>query len=674
MNKLFNFFLPLCLASMFCSVDAQQYVRPLHLDKDTMTVSYEGKSYLLVNGSWMETKAPNNADVKYDNVWLPTDKMKLSKSAEKEKVEDHSPLKAVLTYTRNVYKYDPKSPNIPYQEKKRVLSSDSTLTLKVVGDSVPFSLVVGDTAWVKGENWVTGKEINISLEELGLEKLDLKIDHQETKSISRIQIIPEGHTPSFVRDLHCIYNEKASQYWIEPKSPFEKFIDDYLWYIIAAGILLLAIIGYFIYIHFFKKTEESEYDNPHPQDSNLSTDSDSDIHRSNSNNPTSGSSLTYSTPQEEISDLRHKLSSAEFTIRSQHSQIDFSQRTITDLTQQKIKLQQEIKTAHEDERNRCKKEIDTLREDKQKLKDSLEEEKKSAKKKISDLQDEMKKKVSDAREEEKKKFEKKIADLTTEVGDLKADLKDTEADLSQTRKALDSKTLEWEHDERTIVEMKEAQRIYTERISFVPFAEQYAKNIERLLTVVARINESAKALANTNVEDPYLIYKAISRFSLAEKEIDFDTFLCDITMASKSQLAFSNSGIANLSSVADAQLQSSIRSYFLTNYLEKYINAVMVYNESLAGIHRLVDGLSPAQTEPFAEYREELKACFKQLGIAVISVKLFDTLGDNMDLKATMVDYDESIPAESIIEIQNCLVYPEGGRRPTDKIYVKAQK
>lgn len=659
MQKLLLFLLTLCTASLAYSDDALQFARPLHLNADTMTIVYEGKKYLLVNETWMETKAPNKADVKFDNVWLPTDKLKLSISKEKEDVNKHLPLNPVLTYTKNVSKYNPTSENIPSEEQNRILGSDSALVLKVEGnESVPFTLLVGDTALVKGENWVTGKEISIPLSLLGLDELCSNIVKTESKSIGRIQVIPQGHVPSYVKELHCVYNEDTSLMWIAPKTASEKFIEDYLWYIIAAAIVLLAAIGYIVYFFFFakkKKLKKTEPDSLYGDSIGISAP-------------------VNLTPQEEVSNLKRKLILVNQKVDSYEKQLDSNNRKIAELTQQKDKLQQDINSAREDERNRCKKELDTLREDKQKLKDSLEEEKASAKKRISELQDEMKQKVSDAREDEKKKSEKKIADLNAEVSDLNASLHDIKNDLSQTTQALDKKTTEWEQDEKTIAEMKEAQRIYTERISFVPFAEQYAKSIERLLSVAAKINESAKNLAETNVEDPYLIYKAISRFSMAEKEIDFDTFLCDVTMASKSQLAFSNSGIANLSTVAEGQLQSSMRSYFLSNYLEKYINAVMVYNESLAGIHRLVAGLTPGQTAPFAEYREELKVCFKQLGISVISVKLFDTLGDNMDLKATMVDYDESIPAESILEIQNCLVYPEGGHRPTDKIYVKAQK
>ena len=181
-------------------------------------------------------------------------------------------------------------------------------------------------------------------------------------------------------------------------------------------------------------------------------------------------------------------------------------------------------------------------------------------------------------------------------------------------------------------------------------------------------------LAKVEVEDPYLIFKAISKFNLAQSEIDYEGLLLDVSLAAKNDMSFAKSGIANLKTVSQDQMFSSLRNYFLSAYLEKYIDAAVVYNESLAGIDRLVEGIDASMTAPFKSFRDKLTECCKRLGIAVISVKLFDTLGDNIDLKATMIDFDDRLPADSIIAIENCLVYPEGGRRPMEKIFVKAQK
>ena len=43
-------------------------------------------------------------------------------------------------------------------------------------------------------------------------------------------------------------------------------------------------------------------------------------------------------------------------------------------------------------------------------------------------------------------------------------------------------------------------------------------------------------------------------------------------------------------------------------------------------------------------------------------------------MKAEEVDFDDNIPADSILEIKNCIVYAADGIRPNEKIFVKSQK
>ena len=94
---------------------------------------------------------------------------------------------------------------------------------------------------------------------------------------------------------------------------------------------------------------------------------------------------------------------------------------------------------------------------------------------------------------------------------------------------------------------------------------------------------------------------------------------------------------------------------------------LLVLNESLAGVHRLIPDMPAAETAQFAKFRIELEHCFNDLEIKVISVKLFDKITNNVDVKAEEVDFDDSIPADSILEIKNCIVYATDGIRPNEK-------
>ena len=177
-----------------------------------------------------------------------------------------------------------------------------------------------------------------------------------------------------------------------------------------------------------------------------------------------------------------------------------------------------------------------------------------------------------------------------------------------------------------------------------------------------------------DVDDKYFIMKAVAQYDMNISGIDMQRFYTDIYMAANKQMAFSDGGVANLSTVDVKQQPRALRQYFLSAYLEKYISALVVLNESLAGVHRLIPDMPAAETAQFAKFRTELEHCFNDLEIKVISVKLFDKITNNVDVKAEEVDFDDNIPADSILEIKNCIVYAADGIRPNEKIFVKSQK
>ena len=682
------------------NADTTFFVRPLKFDnanqaeiliqegkKTIFAKDAKGNEYLLVEKTLMQTIAATNADLLLDNVQLLTDKRKLSNASDrivfsKNKQPDlykqHKPLAATLTYRKTEKKYYQNSVGLPAEYKDIILESNDTLFLHVEADnSFVFYVVINEKTLIVDTSFVTNKDIIVSPSRLGLDSLSLSSIHENKNDFPvSIRIHPEDHLPSYIKNIKFEYNLEEVPYQDTIKN------EELPWKYILAGVILASIIvGLVLFIlQRRKKRKEEEPLDFTPKDSKEGKDHPkeklppeviiqnlkNEIERmARDLSQERRSSLFFKGQAEKISS-DYKL--LEMSVQSQIEKATSSLRGNLESVKKELKnlkdeTKQKIEEARSDEKEKQKQKIDDLTNKVKTLNENLDQEKKDKKKQ-----------VEDARKEEKEKSEKTISELNTKLDTLRDNLAEKQNSLRETELALNQMTAAFDRDEQTISILNEAQRQYTERITFVDFAHQYASNVQRLLDIVAKINVSASKLIEANVPDPYLIYKAISRFSIAQSEISFEDLATEVNMAASCKMTFSNNGIANLSGVAPAEQINSLRNYFLAAYLEKYINAVMVYNESLAGIDRLVKGLTPQLTAPFVQYREELKACFKQLGIAVISVKLFDSLGDNMDLKAKIIDYDDSLPSESIIEIQNCLVYPEGGRRPNDKIFVTAQR
>ena len=113
-----------------------------------------------------------------------------------------------------------------------------------------------------------------------------------------------------------------------------------------------------------------------------------------------------------------------------------------------------------------------------------------------------------------------------------------------------------------------------------------------------------------------------------------------------------------------------MKLFFFESYLNKYISALMVFNETMAGLHHLVYGLTENDTKEFNHYRDELIAVFKALEIEVHSVKIFDSITDNVDLHVDMRPLDFDCPSGTICQINSCIVFLAGGNKPADKIHV----
>lgn len=622
---------------------------------------------LLVNGAWLETVGTQNGSFKFDNkMTLPTDGVKIdgvqiSSFDNEEPYENHKRLKGVsLVCVQTLYKYKD-TLDIPQNMKDSLLRFTNAFELRVgtEKDTLPFMLVANlkllkDDAFMVGDTVKLDKKM---MEQLGLEAFKDSLFSDPKVEVNSIQVIPQGLVSSFIHEMDVeVVEDRTTVPSVKKKSSLL-----WLWIVIGVVVLLAALAVYY----FMKKKKEAKIQQQVEEEKRRLEEERKKKEAPENDHDDEGSES-----------LAAGMSEADKAVAKLKKEFETERQKFADkikgLEADKQKLADGIEDAKKAVAEKFEREITKLKDDKQRLADDLEDTKQDAKRR-----------VEAARKEEREKAEKEIERLKDEKQKLAADLetekkeavkrvekaREEEKDIA-TRKIAE---LNAAHD-AVVAQLQQEQKVYTDRIAIVPFASQYAQDIYSLIDIVNDINVKAGELANADVDDPYMIFKAIGRFNMALSKIDYEKMLLDVSLAANDEMSFSDSGITSLKSVSQDQMFTSLRSYFLTSYLEKYINAAVVYNESLAGMDRLVSGLTPQQTAPFNAYRDKLTECFKRLGIAVVSVKLFDKLGDNADLKARMVDFDESLPADTIIGIENCLVYPEGGRRPQEKIYVVAQK
>ena len=598
--------------------DGTKVVLPKDSDPSKEAEVKDVSTFVLLDGMLLETTKKSSGDMKLGGVILPFDGVRIggvSVSDARNRIE---------VTEDNDKDYKPLEASVKHV--KTVFKYKDTLNLAPALRDTVLRIVNRVVVRCGQENDPEFRLI-INGDKLLSEPWKAGVEHDVTSAfeeqgisdpykIKTITFVPAGHRPTFITSADIEHAEAEDRSEMPPVGPEIPW----LWIIIGAGLLLLGAIAAVLLTGKNRKRKKKE----------------------------APSKLVADSGEEE-------------------------EETYLD------SVERRIDAARQEERLKSEAEIDRLTQSKRALENRIVELQDSLKKE----KDELEKRVSEAREDERVKQEEKVSTLLAENQALNETLskereqaKQDIADAHQEEKEIAEKeisALKAAHVAE-VTRLEDEQRVYSEKIAFVPFASQYARDVYSLIETVNDINRQAMELAKVEVEDPYLIFKAISKFNLAQSEIDYEGLLLDVSLAAKNDMSFANSGITNLKTVSQDQVFSSLRNYFLSAYLEKYIDAAVVYNESLAGIDRLVEGIDASLTAPFQLFRDRLDDCCKRLGIAVISVKLFETLGDNVDLKATMVDFDDRLPADSIIAIENCLVYPEGGRRPMEKIYVKAQK
>ena len=278
------------------------------------------------------------------------------------------------------------------------------------------------------------------------------------------------------------------------------------------------------------------------------------------------------------------------------------------------------------------------------------------------------------REELTVKFEKQIGDLNTSIDKLKETLSTTRGTLKETQSALNAETQAHNQAKRKIENLTGAIARFDDKLADAAFAQPYCRNIENLLNISKKIQESANEAQNADVEDPYFICKAVARFWAQLDKIDLSAFYTDVDMVLGTGFVPKGTPLATYdASLPEAELETLVKNYFFASYLKQYVNALVVFNESMAGLTHLLPDMPAELVRPFEDYRLQLHQAVAALGINVLSVKIFDFVHNNTDLLATPVDGGYDSPG-AILDIENCLVSLSGAPKDGERIRVKVQQ
>lgn len=301
-----------------------------------------------------------------------------------------------------------------------------------------------------------------------------------------------------------------------------------------------------------------------------------------------------------------------------------------------------------------------------------EKERNDYKKQLKDKEDELREanKKLDKSQKDNNEKDNKIKELSNKIDDLKTDKANTQRALDETNKRLIDTTGSLNKKIDEVKRLEEAQEAFTKELASVPFAQPYCQNIVKLAEVVNEITREGCALLNKDLEDRYYIYKALASFTQRLEKFNQADFTTEVKMATHSHFALKSSKLAGFDQSQPDKLEMATKQYFFDTYLKTYVNAAIVLNETLAGMHYLIKDLDASSCKVFNDLRTKLESACRDLGIEVSSVKVFDNVGQNINIQVVeRVNFDSGNSGQ-ILEIKNCSVKLAGGVMPQERIQV----
>lgn len=273
-----------------------------------------------------------------------------------------------------------------------------------------------------------------------------------------------------------------------------------------------------------------------------------------------------------------------------------------------------------------------------------------------------------------KKYEGTIASMEKDIQDKLGTIRTLSKELSTTRDTLKTTSEELRVANDSIVAKEKALDRFNKTIADIAPAKEYADSLEQLLLIGEKVEKAAIELGQNKDVDDYLINKYIARYRAALSVIDMQMFTTDVLNATKAQFVYKGQMLATFDQKDKKTFYESMKLYFYDTYIKKYVDALVVLNETMVGMQYLADGATAKDVKPFETYRKEIDAILKAIEIEVISVKIMDSCADNLSLTVIPKVLDFDCPRNSICQIDNCIVYLKGASKPNEKIQVIVKK
>ncbi len=651
MKKLFLAILMVTASHVSQAQDATNaYCRPVTLeDKDSAYfIIEEGKDTIAIfKDEWFQTTKKDKAIPVIGQIGFLNEISKVLSPQNQEEVSNHQRLKdiSVVRYEDSLYVKVPKTQDVGWyyvidQSNNKLLAKD-TIFDRFVGYDLSYTSDTCVAVRLSPENRVCNVIESVIIASDTLSRQDT-VEFEGGKEILTIKIAK--HKGEIITE------------YVQSKEIIKEEAGLPLVWIIVGGVAFLFVVGGGTYFLIRKKRKKAK---------------DGVGRNSGDGSGEGAGGDDVSVPKVEddglnIRELQGRIKELQTDITIQKRQLDNERTKSSELQGKYDRLKasrdEEIDKAKKNAEEKAKNEIEKAKRDAQKDIDKA----KGEKDKALQERDAIKQKVTEAYEAKLGIANSARLEAEQSRDSYKGKLDQTTAELNSTIQTLTIRTNEVER-------LKVAQEEYTKRVVFVDFAEPYAKILQELIVEATNVVNSAVELSEKPLDDPYHILKAITKYTRSTAKIEMKKFYTDVCMISGGRIVMSSTTLASYDQNGDKKvLEDKMRQYFFDQYLEKFIDALVVLNESMAGVHRLVDGLSSSDTKVFEKSRETIGRITGKLGIQVDTVKLFDKIGNKIDLSATLVD--AGFNPGDIIEIENCIVYFEGGRVPNTKIKVKVQE
>lgn len=362
-----------------------------------------------------------------------------------------------------------------------------------------------------------------------------------------------------------------------------------------------------------------------------------------------------SMPQPENSDLKQQINNLNTQIVNLNKQLKESRSTVSDLTNYKNAAEREILKVRED----CK-------QAKRKVEDKAQQKIKEADRRAADAE-----KKADATEKRvTEKFRKQIEDLNKDINTKKQNIDNLDQLLKRTEDKLKKTETDLNVAKDENVRKDQALERFTKTITDDAPAVGYTEKVEQLLAIGEAVEKVAIKLSMADGIDDYLVNKFITRFRKAVGDVDMTTLLTDVRNTTKAQFVYKDSTLASLNQKDSRTYEESLRQYFFGTYLKKYVDALVVFNETMIGMQYLVEGVEKNDVAAFEKFRSQIDNALKDLRIVAHCVRIMDSSSDDLSLEVIPRDLEFDCPRGAICQINNSIVYLDGAKKPNEKITV----